>query len=266
MFYASPCRLAFVALVAFLPEKSVSFAPSKISGDGRNIGFAYYYLSMRNMATTGDSSSNENWISLVDNEKEPENPPVRKLILEEGTGQIPTKGSSVELEYTGTLVGERGWSAEDVINCWLSQLQGLDQLSPLFQENNIDGNKLMDETFFTEAFCMEQLGISNKIQAKKLIMASRRLSKQQEDHARGTVFDSSTERGRNFSFVLGKGKAIKAVDLAAGSMKLGERAKVICRSDYGYGPEGLRTSKGGIMVPPFASLCFELKLVSSGEE
>ena len=44
---------------------------------------------------------------------------------------------------------------------------------------------------------------------------------------------------------------------------MGERVVVICRSDYGYGKEGLRTSKGDVIVPPFATLCFDLTLVSA---
>lgn len=56
---------------------------------------------------------------------------------------------------------------------------------------------------------------------------------------------------------------IKAMELAVRSMKVGERALLVCRSDYGYGAEGLRTGKGDVMVPPFATLCFELNLVSA---
>ncbi|KAL7473655.1 hypothetical protein ACHAXS_014116 [Conticribra weissflogii] len=210
------------------------------------------------MATDSETiPSNEEWTPLADNGK------VCKLLLEEGTGEIPTQGCTVELEYTGTLLGEADWTTQDVAECWLSHLQGLDHLAPLFLENDIDGSKLMDTSFFTEEFCIQQLGISNKIQAKKLVMAAKRLAKQQVDSPPGTVFDSSSERGKNFSFVLGGGKAIKAINLAAGTMKVGERSKVVCRADYAYGSEGLRTTKGDVLVPPFATLCFELKLVHS---
>ncbi|KAL7525505.1 hypothetical protein ACHAXR_001040 [Thalassiosira sp. AJA248-18] len=202
------------------------------------------------------------WISLVD-ATDSELPAVRKQIIQEGEGDLPSKGSTIELEYTGTLLGEKEWSTNDVVECWLSQLQGLDQLAPTFLENEIDGTKLMDDSYFTEAYCMEQLGISNKIQAKKLIMASRRLIKQQEEYSPGTEFDSSVSRGKNYSFVLGGGKVIKAMELAVSSMKVGEQARIVCRADYAYGSEGLRTSKGDVMVPPFATLCFELKLVSA---
>ena len=65
-------------------------------------------------------------------------PPVKKLVLEEGDGELPTDGSSVEIEYTGTLVGEKEWSAQDVADCWLSELQGLDHLKADFLQNNVD--------------------------------------------------------------------------------------------------------------------------------
>ncbi len=201
--------------------------------------------------------ASEDWIPLVTDS--PDIAPVKKLILEEGEGELPTDGSSVEIEYTGTLVGEKDWTAQDVADCWLSELQGLDHLKEEFLQNNIDFALLSDTDVFTEEFCTTTLGISNKIQAKKLIMARNRLTKSQDDKSMA-VFDSSAERGKNFAFNLGKG-AIKGIDLAVRSMKVGEKASVVCRADYGYGPEGLRSSKGDVMVPPFSTLSFELKRV-----
>ena len=207
----------------------------------------------------------EDWIPLVDTENNGNGSPspVMKLVQEAGSGDVPQKGSTVEIEYTGTLVGEKDWSAQDVVSCWLSELQGLNHLSDVFLEKGIDGIMLMDETKFNEDYCLNELGISNKIQAKKLVMAAKRIAKQQEYHVAGTEFDSSITRERNFSFVLGGGKVIKAMDLAVRSMSVGERAKLICRSDYAYGSEGLRSAKGTIIVPPFATLCFELKLITA---
>lgn len=208
-----------------------------------------------------DAISDEEWIPLVDATGDSEMPAVRKRIMEEGEGDLPQKGSAIELEYAGTLLSETDWSATDVVECWLSQLQGLDHLSSEFLENDIDGSKLLDDSFFTEAYCMDHLGISNKIQAKKLVMAWKRLIRQQEEYPAGTEFDSSASRGKNYSFVLGKGRVIRAMELAVSSMKAGERATLVCRADFGYGADGLRTSKGDVMVPPFATLRFDLKLV-----
>mmetsp|Transcript_20464 Transcript_20464/g.40540 ORF Transcript_20464/g.40540 Transcript_20464/m.40540 type:complete len:274 (+) Transcript_20464:101-922(+) len=265
--------LLFLATSACSIENVAAFTPSTIAKSiTRNLNNGNDNYSMKSTAVISQLSSpftrkmvngaesasfDEKWIPLTDNEK------VCKLILEEGTGGIPVQGSTVELEYTGTLLGEADWTTQDVTECWLSQLQGLDHLKSAFVQNDIDGSKLMDTSYFTEEFCLEQLGLSNKIQAKKLVMAAKRLAKQQEDIPPGMLFDSSSERGKNFSFILGNGKAIKAVDLAAGTMKVGEKSKVVCRADYAYGSEGLRTSKGDVLVPPFANLCFELKLVRS---
>ncbi len=215
------------------------------------------------------------WISLTNDDEtniRHAPPPIRKLILLEGTGGVPSENedSIIELQYTGTLLGERNiWSCNDVVQCWLAQLQGLETLSPKFIEHDIDGNKLMDESYFTEQFCMETLGMENKVQAKKLVMAARRLTKQQVEYPSGTVFDSSDAReGTNYTFVLkkkrgGRSNVIPAMELAVRSMKVGERSKLICRSDYAYGSEGLRSSKGEVIVPPFAMLCFDLTLVNA---
>ena len=230
----------FISTILLFVASSDAFAPStRLSSTKRSTSLF----------------ASEDWIPLVTDSSNIS--PVRKLVIEEGEGELPTDGSSVEIEYAGTLVGEKDWSAQDVADCWLSELQGLDHLKEDFLQNNIDFALLSDTNMFTEEFCTTTLGISNKIQAKKLIMARNRLTKSQDEQ---TVFDSSAERGKNFTFNLGKG-AIKAIDLAVRSMKVGEKASVVCRSDYGYGPEGLRSSKGDVMVPPFATLNFELKRV-----
>ena len=217
-------------------------------------------------ASMGGEAPDPEWIPLAgDDEADapPASAPVRKRILEEGEGALPTDGSTVELDYTGTLVGEQGWSVEDVAQCWLAELQGLNHLSPQFAEEEIDGEKLLNASLFTEEYCAEALGASNKIQAKKLVMASKRLIKQQAEYSAGSVFDASKARGKNYAFELGRGKVIRAMDLAASSMRVGERAEVVCRSDYAYGAEGLRTARGEVIVPPFAVLCFDLKLISA---
>jgi len=213
-------------------------------------------------ASMGGEVPDPEWIPLAgDADDTPASAPVRKRILEEGEGALPTEGSTMELEYTGTLFGEKGWSVKDVAQCWLAELQGLNHFSPQFAEQEIDGEKLMNASFFTEEYCTEDLGASNKIQAKKLVMASKRLIRQQAEYPAGSEFDASKSRGKNYAFALGQGKVIRAMELAVRSMRVGERAEVVCRSDYAYGAEGLRTAKGEVIVPPFAVLCFDLKLV-----
>jgi hypothetical protein len=219
--------------------------------------------SFRANAAIHVESNREDWLPLVQAENLSSQPPVRKLVVEEGSGDIAKTGSNVEIEYIGTLVGEKDWTSQDVVSCWLSELQGLNHLCDIFLEKDIDGSMLMDQTKLTEDFCMNELGISNKIQAKKLVMAAKRIGNQQIDHPAGTEFDSSIQRGKYFSFILSGGKVIKAMDLAVGSMRVGEKAKLVCRSDYAYGSEGLRSSKGDIIVPPFATLCFDLQLIKA---
>jgi hypothetical protein len=231
--------LAVVSGFTVVPLSSPAFAPT-------NPSFA------RHLARQAHQGGDD-WISLA------ENGSVQKRILEPGTGEVPQEGSEVEVEYVGTLVGEGDWSVEDVVDCWLKNQQGLDHLADAFVAAEIDGSKLMDTSFFTEDFLMNELGLSNKIQCKKLVMASKRLTKQQDDFPAGIEFDSSAERGP-FKFTLGAGKVIRAYDLAVATMLDGERAEIICRTDFAYGAEGYRKRNGDIVVPPFATLRFDIKL------
>jgi len=210
----------------------------------------------KKQSTTLSSIPNDvEWKPLIEASTDTDLPPVIIHTLEEGKGDIPSTGATVEIEYKGSLL-DNEWSAVDVVECWLSQQQGIDHLKYIFIEKDVDFKKLTDGNIFNEDFCIKELGITNKIQGKKLVMAARRLCV--KEFPANTVFDSSESRNKNYSFVLGSGKAIKAIDLSVSSMKVGEKAVVICRSDYGYGPEGLRSSKGDVVVPPFATLCYAL--------
>lgn len=71
----------------------------------------------------------------------------------------------------------------------------------------------------------------------------------------GSKFDSSRDRGEQFSFTLGKGEVIKAWDLGVATMKKGELAKLTCRSDYAYGEQGSPPK-----IPANATLVFEVEL------
>mmetsp|Transcript_22246 Transcript_22246/g.40085 ORF Transcript_22246/g.40085 Transcript_22246/m.40085 type:complete len:158 (-) Transcript_22246:32-505(-) len=68
------------------------------------------------------------------------------------------------------------------------------------------------------------------------------------------VFDSS---GRMpFSTKIGVGQVIKGWDEGVPQMSLGEKAKLIITSDYGYGERGAPPD-----IPPNAGLTFEVKLM-----
>jgi len=71
----------------------------------------------------------------------------------------------------------------------------------------------------------------------------------------GDKFDSSRDRGDRFSFTLGKGQVIRGWDVGVASMKRGELALLICRSEYAYGLDGSPPK-----IPPNASLMFEVEL------
>eukprot|EP00551_Chaetoceros_affinis_P011861 CAMPEP_0203676818 /NCGR_PEP_ID=MMETSP0090-20130426/25866_1 /ASSEMBLY_ACC=CAM_ASM_001088 /TAXON_ID=426623 /ORGANISM="Chaetoceros affinis, Strain CCMP159" /LENGTH=243 /DNA_ID=CAMNT_0050543489 /DNA_START=43 /DNA_END=771 /DNA_ORIENTATION=+ len=208
------------------------------------------------------------WKSLLpETEVAEEDSPVKKLVLQQGNDDdenVPPRGSTVEINYVGILGGsQEHWSVDDVIECWLQSQQGLSILEEPFRSMNVDGTVLMDPSKFTEEFVAKDLGVSNKIQCKKTIMAAKRLWNQLEEFPEGAEFDSSSKREKSFSFVLGEGKVIKAMDLVVATMRVGEKARVVCRSDYGYGSEGYRTVKGDVVVPPFRTLCFDIELVSS---
>ena len=77
------------------------------------------------------------------------------------------------------------------------------------------------------------------------------------DGAKGEQFDSSHKRGQPFQFPLGMGKVIPGWDRAIEGMKVGQKSRLIIPPDLGYGKRG---SPGSI--PPNATLCFEVELVS----
>jgi hypothetical protein len=190
---------------------------------------------------------------------------VRKRICQPGIGNVASPGKQVSIEYTGTLASrpeEYYWSPTDVVECWLSEQQGLEHLKDKFLEHGVDSTLLLDPDQFNEEFVADKFQVDNKIQCKKLAMAARRLSNEREIFRPGMEFDSSSKRGRPYTFVLGTGKAIQAIDRTVATMKLGERCEMVTRCDKAYGKDGLRTPKGDIIVPPFANLHFDIILIA----
>ncbi len=73
----------------------------------------------------------------------------------------------------------------------------------------------------------------------------------------GRKFDSSIDRGRPFSFVLGAGKVIKGWDQGVIGMKEGGIRKLHIPATLAYGPRSI-----GI-IPPDSNLIFEVQLIES---
>lgn len=184
---------------------------------------------------------------------------VWKQTIAKGTSGVSvTKNSTFEISYKGFLVGEDWWTPQDVIECWLCELQGMEQNYASFAAENVDGSKILDPDIFTETFVQTKLGINGKMQCKKLVMAARRLQNVRDTFPIGHVFDY------NDQFLISATKRIiRGIRLGVESMHVGDTAKIVCRADYGYGAEGLRRNNGEILVPPFATLRFEISLLNA---
>jgi len=74
--------------------------------------------------------------------------------------------------------------------------------------------------------------------------------------AKGSKFDSSLDRGKPFSFALGRGQVIKGWDEGISGMQIGGSRTLLIPPDLGYGARGA----GGV-IPPNATLLFEVQLL-----
>jgi len=72
----------------------------------------------------------------------------------------------------------------------------------------------------------------------------------------GKIFDSSLQRGRPLSFVLGRGQVIKGWDEGFQFMQEGGEARFIIPSDLAYGKTGYSN-----LILPYSTLIFEVELL-----
>mmetsp|Transcript_23919 Transcript_23919/g.36596 ORF Transcript_23919/g.36596 Transcript_23919/m.36596 type:complete len:486 (-) Transcript_23919:127-1584(-) len=77
----------------------------------------------------------------------------------------------------------------------------------------------------------------------------------------GSKFDSSRDRGKPFVFTIGQGQVIKGWDEGFASMKVGEKARLAIRSDFGYGDRGMPPA-----IPAKANLVFDVELLGFKEK
>ncbi|KAJ3571963.1 hypothetical protein NP233_g3407 [Leucocoprinus birnbaumii] len=72
----------------------------------------------------------------------------------------------------------------------------------------------------------------------------------------GKKFDSSRDRNEAFRTKIGVGAVIRGWDEGVPQLSLGERARLIISSDYGYGAEGYSN-----LIPKNADLVFDVELL-----
>lgn len=77
----------------------------------------------------------------------------------------------------------------------------------------------------------------------------------------GTVFDSSIPRGQPFSFKLGSGMVIAGWEKGILGMHVGEKKTLTIAPADGYGANGVPNGRGGYVIPPNATLVFDVELV-----
>ncbi len=83
--------------------------------------------------------------------------------------------------------------------------------------------------------------------------------------ADGTQFDSSVDRGQPLAFVYGQGQLIKGFEEGLSGSRVGSVRRIIIPSDLGYGASGVTLPDGTVMIPPNATLVFDVTVVSVGE-
>jgi len=175
----------------------------------------------------------------------------------EGIG-INLVSSPITISYKGTIAPS-DWTSGEVVKCWLQEQQGLSDLASTFLQNDITEAKLTDPDFFTESFVVSTFPSLSKIQVKKLVMASKRLAASRTEFSVGTTFDAqdSYPITKDKTLISGMSQGIALLDDSTN-----KQLTIICRCDYAYGAEGYRKPTGEVVVPPFATLQFDIELLS----
>lgn len=77
----------------------------------------------------------------------------------------------------------------------------------------------------------------------------------------GTKFDSSIDRGTPFQFIVGIGQVIRGWDEGMVGMSIGEKKRLVIPGEKAYGSAGVPDGRGGFMIPPNATLIFDVELL-----
>jgi FKBP-type peptidyl-prolyl cis-trans isomerase len=77
----------------------------------------------------------------------------------------------------------------------------------------------------------------------------------------GSKFDSSVDRGTPFEFIVGIGQVIRGWDEGMVGMKVGEKKRLVIPGEKAYGSAGVPDGRGGFMIPPNATLIFDVELL-----
>ncbi len=77
----------------------------------------------------------------------------------------------------------------------------------------------------------------------------------------GTKFDSSLDRGRPLTVVLGKGEVIKGWEEGLVGMKVGDKRQLIIPPDLAYGAEAKSDQNGKEIIPANSTLVFDVEMV-----
>jgi FKBP-type peptidyl-prolyl cis-trans isomerase len=79
--------------------------------------------------------------------------------------------------------------------------------------------------------------------------------------ADGTVFDSSYDRGQPIPVLLGAGQVIPGWDIGLVGMKVGEERRLVIPANLAYGPQGITSPTGEVIIPANATLTFDVELL-----
>lgn len=78
-------------------------------------------------------------------------------------------------------------------------------------------------------------------------------------------FDSSIDRGQPLLFVYGQKQLIPGLEAGLEGARVGSIRRVVVPATLGYGVEGVVAEDGTVIIPPNATLIFDVAVISSEE-